>query len=119
MENQADFSFMPMPYLLKIFTADEVTDTQRELAVKRFRTALEGALGDECLVLPCYLAYLNLFQQYSEHSRPWPISPAEQTLAERWEAAELAATQAAFGANRYLGDADFEIQADSFTETLN
>jgi len=110
-ENQGAFVFMTMPYLLKIFTADEVTDTQRELAVKRFRAALDRALGDERLVVPCYQAYLRLFQQYSEHPRPWPISAAEQSLAEQWEAAELAATQAAFGVHRYLGDADFEIQA--------
>lgn len=95
-----------MPYLLKIFTADEVTEIQRALAVKRFRRALEDGLGDERLVVPCYQAYLKLSQQYSDHPRPWPISPAEQ-----WEAAELAATQAAFGEHRYLGDADFEIQA--------
>jgi hypothetical protein len=101
---------MLMPYLLKIFTADEVTDAQRELAVKRFRTALEDTLGHELLVLPCYQAYLKLFQQYSEHPRPWPVSSAEQVLAEQWEAAELAATQAAFGLHRYLGDTDFEIQ---------
>ena len=100
-----------MLYTLKIFTADEVTDAQRALAVKRFRAALEDALGDEQLVLPCYQAYLKLFQQYGEHPRPWPVSQAEQTLAVQWEAAELAATQAAFGINRYLGDADFEILA--------
>lgn len=102
---------LSMPYLLKIFTADEVTDTQRDLAVKRFRAALEETLGDESLVLPCYQAYLKLFQQYGDHPRPWPVSSAEQVLAEQWEAAELAATQATFGVNRYLGDADFEIQA--------
>ena len=84
---------------------------QRELAVKRFRAALEETLGDEELVLPCYRVYLKLSLQYSEHPRPWPISPAEQVLAEQWESAELAATQAAFGVNRYLGDADFEIIA--------
>lgn len=100
-----------MPYTLKIYTADEVTDTQRALAVSRFRAALEEVLGDEHLVLPCYLAYLQLFQQYSEHPRPWPVSDAEQILVEQWEAAELAATHAAFGVQRYLGDADFEIQA--------
>lgn len=99
-----------MYYLLKIFTADDVTDTQRELAVKRFRGALDDALGDARFVLPCYQAYLRLFHQYSEHPRPWPISSDEQVLAEQWEAAELAATQAAFGAHRYLGDAEFEIR---------
>ena len=100
-----------MPYALKIFTADDATDTQRELAVERFRVALEDAVGDECLVLPCYQAYLKLFHQYCEHPRPWPISAEEQVLVEHWEAAELAATQAAFGAHRYLGDAEFEIRA--------
>ena len=100
-----------MPYTLKIFTADEVTDAQRDLAVNRFRAALENALGNELMVLPCYQAYLKLFQQYSEHPRPWPVSDAEKILVEHWEAAELAATQAAFGLQRYLGDADFEIQA--------
>lgn len=100
-----------MSYLLKIFTADDVTDAERELAVKRFRAALEESLGDEEMVLPCYRVYLKLSLQYSDHPRPWPISPAEQVLAEQWETAELAATQAAFGVNRYLGDADFEIIA--------
>jgi hypothetical protein len=104
---------LPMPYMLKIFTADDVTDAQREQAVDRFRAALDGALGDERLVLPCYQAYLKLFHQYSEHPRPWPISADEQILAEQWEAAELAATQAAFGVHRYLGDADFEIRASN------
>ena len=111
MENQVFDVPITMPYLLKIFTADEVSNTQRDLAVKRFCTALEETLGDERLVLPCYKAYLKLFQLYSEHPRSWPITPAEQILVEQWEAAELAATQAAFGEHRYLGDADFEILA--------
>jgi hypothetical protein len=110
-ENLVSSTSHVMHYLLKIFTADEVTDAQRALAIHRFRTALEEALGGGQLVLPCYQAYLKLFQQYSEHPRPWPVSEAEQILVEQWEAAELAATQAAFGVNRYLGDADFEIQA--------
>ena len=100
-----------MPYLIKIFSADDVTAVQRDQAEKRFRNALESALGDAALVLPCYDAYRKLFQEYGDHPRPWPVTPAEQLLAEQWEAAELAATQAAFGVNRYLGDADFEIQA--------
>jgi hypothetical protein len=98
-----------MAYLLKIFSADDVTEADRELAAQRFRTTLENALGDAALVLPCYAAYRKLFLQYADHPRPWPVSPAELLLADQWEAAELAATQAAFGVNRYLGDADFEI----------
>jgi hypothetical protein len=97
-------------YLLKIFSAEDVTNTDRELAAQRFRAALEAALGDAALVLPCYHAYQKLFLRYCDHPRPWPVSSAELLLVEQWEAAELAATQAAFGVNRYLGDADFEIQ---------
>lgn len=100
-----------MAYQLKIFSADNVSAAERNLAVRRFREALEEVLGDESLVLPCYLAYLKVFHLYGERSHPWPLTPAEQHLVDQWEAAELAATQAAFGINRYLGDADFEIRA--------
>ena len=100
-----------MTYLLKIFSAENVTAAERELAVHRFRAVLDNALGDAALVLPCYLAYRKLFLQYADHPRPWPVSSSELLLAAQWEAAELAATQAAFGVNRYLGDAEFEILA--------
>lgn len=100
-----------MTYLLKIFSAEDVTAAERDLAVHRFRAVLDNALGDAALVLPCYLAYRKLFLQYADHPRPWPVSCSELLLAEQWEAAELAATQAAFGVNRYLGDAEFEILA--------
>ena len=102
-----------MTYLLKIFSAEDVTATERELAAYRFSAALDNALVDAALVLPCYLAYRKLFLQYEDHPRPWPVSNSELLLIEQWEAAELAATQAAFGINRYLGDADFEILAGS------
>lgn len=98
-----------MGYTLKIFTDEEVTDAQREQAAQRFRAALEESLGDESLVVPVYRAYLKLQQAHGDHPRPWPISDAEQLLAEQWEAAEQAATQAAFGVNRYMGDACFEL----------
>jgi hypothetical protein len=100
-----------MHYLLKIFSADDVTDGAREQAKKRFCAALEAALGDAVLVWPCYQAYQKLFEQYGDQPRPWPVTPAELLLAEQWEAAELAATHAAFGVDRYLGDADYEITA--------
>ena len=98
-----------MPYSLKIFTAEDVPESDRQLAVQRFRAALEETLGDAALVLPVYHAWRKLFQTFGDQPRPWPITPAEQLLADQWEAAELAATQAAFGVNRYLGDADFEL----------
>lgn len=98
-----------MPYTLKIFTHEEVSEAEREQAAQRFRAALETTLGDASLVAPVYRAYLQLLQTYGDHPRPWPITPAEQLLADQWEAAELAATQAAFGAERYMGDAHFEL----------
>ncbi|MES2509016.1 MAG: hypothetical protein V4625_03760 [Pseudomonadota bacterium] len=98
-----------MAYTLKIFTADETTEGERARAEERFRSALENSLGDAALVLPVYHAYLRLLQLYGDHQRPWPLSAEEQLLADQWEAAELAATRAAFGAERYMGDAEFEI----------
>ena len=98
-----------MGYKLKLFSADDVTQTELQNAVKLFRDALENALGDESLVLPVYQNYLHLLQTHGDKPRPWPITPAEQLLADQWETAELAATQAAFGVHRYMGDAHFEL----------
>ena len=100
-----------MSYLLKIFTSDDVTETERAQAEKRFRAALDASLGDASLVLPVYRAYLRLLQTHGDHARPWPVSDQEQLLADQWEAAELAATQATFGKDRYLGEAQFELSA--------
>lgn len=99
-----------MHYTVRIFHSEDVSDAERADAVRRFSSALEAALGDASLVAPVYRAYLRLLQIHGDHARPWDLSPAEQLLAERWEAAELAATQAAFGADRYMGDAHFELE---------
>ncbi|OOG45119.1 hypothetical protein [Polaromonas sp. A23] len=98
-----------MDYTVRIFHSEDVSEVERADAVQRFRSALEGALGDASLVAPVYRAYLRLLQIHGDHARPWDLDPAEQLLAEQWEAAELAATQAAFGAERYMGDAHFEL----------
>ena len=100
-----------MLYTIKIFHSEDVTDAERAGAAQRFRAALETSLGDASLVVPVYHAYLRLLQIHGESARPWDLTQAEQLLAGQWEAAELAATQAAFGAERYMGDADFEILA--------
>ena len=100
-----------MAYQLKIFAAEDIGEGERENAAKRFRATLNQSLGDENLVLPVYQAYLKLLQVYGDQPRPWPVSPSEQLLAAHWEAAELAATQAAFGPERYMGDAHFELSA--------
>ena len=100
-----------MTYHLKIFSADDVSDAERAAAVQRFRCALDTALGNAALVLPIYNAYSRLLLAHGDAERPWPVSSDEQLVIDRWEQAELAATQAAFGVNRYLGDADFELSA--------
>ena len=102
-----------LTFTVKIFCADEVSEAQRDLAAERFRAALEQVLSAANLVWPSYSAYLKLFQQYGDHSRPWSVTTAEQVLIDLWQAAELAATLAAFGNQRYLGDADFEILAQT------
>ncbi len=98
-----------MSYTVRIFTTEDVGDEERQQAVQRFKAALEESLGDAALVAPVYRVWLKLYQAHGDHARPWPVSDAEQLLADQWEAAELAATQAAFGVNRYMGDAHFEL----------
>lgn len=98
-----------MSYTLRIFHSEDVSDAERADAAQRFRTALEASLGDASLVAPVYRAWLRLLQIHGEQTRPWDLTPAEQILADQWEAAELAATQAAFGVERYMGDAHYEL----------
>ena len=98
-----------MAYTVRIFHSEDVSSAERASAAQRCREALEASLGDASLVVPVYHAYLRLLALHGEHTRPWDLAPAEQLLAEQWEAAELAATQAAFGAERYMGDAHFEL----------
>lgn len=98
-----------MTYTLRIFHTDDVSDAERDSAAQRFREALEDSLGDASLVVPVYRAWLRLLMAHGEQERPWDLSPAEQLLADQWEAAELAATRAAFGTERYMGDAHYEI----------
>ena len=90
---------------------------RRQQTAACFGAALEDALGDALedanLVWLCYLVYQKLFQQYADYPSPWPVAPTEQVLVEQWEAVKLTATQPAFGLNRYLDDADFEILAPS------
>jgi hypothetical protein len=98
-----------MSYTVRIFHADDVTDAERDAAAQRFRTALEASLGDGSLVVPVYRGWLRLLRAHGEQDRPWDLSPGEQVLADQWEAAELAAIRAAFGAERYMGDAHYEL----------
>jgi hypothetical protein len=101
-----------MTYGLKFYDADGVTDGARRAAEKRFREALESTLGDAMLVAPVYRAYLRIVATYGETPDPESLAAAERAIFEQWQAAETAAVAAAFGPNRYMGDAMYEIRLD-------
>jgi hypothetical protein len=98
-----------MSYSLTLYEPD-VTDAQRREAEQRFRDALEQTLGDAVLVAPVYRAYQRIVATYGETPDPDSLSDAERAIFEQWQAAETAAVAAAFGPNRYMGDAMYEIK---------
>lgn len=101
-----------MSYSLKFYDADGVSDTARRAVDKRFRDALEAKLGDAALVAPVYRAYQRIVATYGETPDPDSLGEAERAIFEQWQAAETAAVAAAFGPNRYMGDAMYEIALD-------
>ncbi|RYF43772.1 MAG: hypothetical protein EOO25_02070 [Comamonadaceae bacterium] len=98
-----------MAYSLTLYDADGVTETQRREAEQRFRRALEETLGDAALVPPVYRAYQRIAATYGEQPDLDALTDAERAIFEQWQAAETAAVAAAFGPNRYMGDAMYEI----------
>ncbi|MES3001538.1 MAG: hypothetical protein V4787_12670 [Pseudomonadota bacterium] len=97
-----------MTYQIKLFEAD-VSPEELRAAEQRFRDALEDSLGAPELVGPVYLAYQRLTGIYGEQPDIDTLTEAEKLVFEQWQAAELAAVAAAFGPNRYMGDAMYEI----------
>ena len=98
-----------MTYSLILYEAD-VTDGERRAAEQRFRRALEETLGDASLVAPVYTAYLRIVGTYGDAPEPDSLTDAERAIFDQWQAAETAAVAAAFGPNRYMGDAMYEIR---------
>lgn len=98
-----------MSYSLTLYEPD-VTDAQRREAEQRFRDALEQTLGDPDMVGPVYRAYQRIVANYGETPDPDSLSDAERAIFQQWQAAETAAVAAAFGPNRYMGDAMYEIK---------
>jgi hypothetical protein len=105
-DNRAD---LPMTYTLILYEAD-ASEAQRRDAERRFRDALEQTLGDAALVVPVYTAYLRIVETYGEAPLPDSLTEAERAIFDQWQAAETAAVAAAFGPNRYMGDALYEIR---------
>ena len=98
-----------MSYTLTLACAEEIAETDRRAAEQRYRRALDEALGDAALVLPTYRAWLGIVARHGDSPDLSALTDAERDLAERWQAAETAAVTAAFGPNRYLDEARFEI----------
>lgn len=98
-----------MSYTLKLVSAEAVSDTDRAAAEKRYRQALEAALGDASLVAPVWAAVQRLYAAYGDSPDPAALTDAEREVLESWQAAEAAARTAAFGPNRYLEEAYFDI----------
>jgi hypothetical protein len=98
-----------MSYSLTLYEAD-VSPAQLRSAEQRFRAALEATLGDAVLVPPVYAAYLRIVGQHGDSPPPEQLTDAERVVVEQWQAAETAAVAAAFGPNRFMGDAMYELR---------
>lgn len=100
-----------MSYTLKLYAFEDTSGQERLAAEQRFRKTLDTTLGDSALVLPVYRAYCRIVSIYGDAPAPDTLTDAEQQIFDQWRAAESAAVTAAFGKNRYMGEAHFEIQA--------
>ncbi|MFC5520112.1 hypothetical protein [Polaromonas jejuensis] len=100
-----------MSYSLKLYAFEDASDRERRDAEQRFRKALDETLGDASLVAPVYTAYRRIVATYGDAPAPDTLTDAEQQVFDQWQAAESAAITAAFGPHRYMGDAQFEIEA--------
>lgn len=104
-----------MTYSLSLFDSDDMPEVERRAAERRFRQALENALGDAALVLPMQRAFERIVATYGEAPEPDSLSEPERAVFEQWLRAEQAAVAAAFGTNRYMGDAMYQIGDDPGT----
>lgn len=102
-----------MSYTLKLHAGDDASEQDRRAAELRFRSALDATLGDASLVAPVYFAYLKILANHGDTPSPDALTQAEQEVFKQWQAAESAALTAALGPHRYMGDAQFEIEASS------
>ena len=99
-----------MSYILILTSFDEASEKERQEVEQRFRGALDAALGSAELVVPTYTAYLQILGTYGEAPDLELLPSAEREVLEQWQAAESAAMTAAFGPNRYMDEARFEIR---------
>jgi hypothetical protein len=96
-------------YSLKLYAFEDASVQELQAAEQRFKNALEATLGDASLVAPVYAAYLKIVATYGDAPSEDALSAGELEIFHQWQAAESAALTAAFGPNRYMGEAQFEI----------
>lgn len=98
-----------MTYTLKLYVPDGASSAERAAAERRFRQALEEALGDASLVVPVHAAVQRLQALHGEHPDPDALSLDERTVLEMWQMAEAAAFEAVWGPHRHLDEGGYEI----------
>lgn len=98
-----------MTYCLKLTIPDGATPAEHAAAEKRFRQALEAALGDAALVLPVHTAVQALLARHGDVPDPEALTVDERTLLEHWQMAETAAIEAVWGPHRHLDEGGYEI----------
>jgi hypothetical protein len=98
-----------MSYTLTLITGEDVTESERHAAERRFRQALNAELGGASVVAPTHKAYLGIVAVHGDSPDVTALTDAEREVVEQWQAAESAATVAAFGPHRYLEEGRFEI----------
>ena len=101
-----------MSFRIRLYAFEEATESQRRSAEQRFARTLETELGDSSLVLPVYRAYQRLVAVHGEQPNPDALRPEELEIFQQWQVAESAAMTAALGPHRYMGDAEFVIEAN-------
>lgn len=99
-----------MSYNLKLVSAEAVSEYDRAAAEKRYRLALESSLGDASLVAPVWSVVQRLYATYGDSPDTAGLTDAEREVLETWQTAEVAARTAAFGPNRYMEEAYFDIE---------
>jgi len=98
-----------MTYTLKLHVPDGASPVERAAAERRFRQALDAALGDPALVVPVYRTVQAIWAQHGESPDPEALTLDERTVLEHWQLAEAAALESVWGPHRHLDEGGYEI----------
>lgn len=99
-----------MTYTATLFDARGLTTDNKREAEDIFCQHLEATLGGVYQVAAAFIAYYEAFKTHGQTPLPAEATDAERAAVARWEAAENAATCAAFDGWRNLeSGAHFEV----------